>query len=166
MIKELPHWRTEDEHGIVFPWYTRPCLEWLEKVILPSVRVFEYGCGQSSRWYVSRGCATYGVDTDLGWMFLPRQTHATELLIYASAINNYPEDFDIIVIDGEFRDWCTEWALPRLKKGGYLVIDNFEQASTDHLHWPKTRELTKNLPLTIYKEPGHIDWQTAVWRNV
>jgi hypothetical protein len=48
---------------------------------------------------------------------------------YASAIDPYPdESFDIIVVDGRARPSCILHAIPKLKKQGYLVIDNTERA--------------------------------------
>lgn len=169
MITEAPHWRTLDEKGIQMPWYTRSCLEWLVTLPLGTMLVFEYGCGESSKWFTENCDLSFGVDSNSEW--LPKLSGydlSTTKEEYLSAIEQYvtPEGFDLIIIDGDYRDDCTEHALKHLKKGGYLICDNFEQPSADLAHWPKTRELTKNMPVMIYKEPGHPDWQTAVFHNV
>lgn len=174
MIIEQPHWRTIDERGVTFPWYTRPCLEWLDKLPIHEMRVFEYGVGVSSLWYKSRGCEILGgVDSNQVWVWL-RNQHIAEgkdwyikgCEIWDELTDSHIEEWDLIIIDGDFRDDCTEHALKHLKKGGFLICDNFEQASADLKDWPKTRELTKNLPVTFYKEPEHQDWVTAVFQNV
>lgn len=169
MIHPIENWRTYDDNGVMMPWYTRPCLEWLDKLPLHEMSVFEYGCGASSLWYFSRYAEYFGVDTNPEWCFLENrhyeyQTYAGEKKKYIDAPGYL--HYDLIIIDGDFRDDCTEHALRHLKKGGYLICDNFEQPSADLVHWPKTRELTKNLEVVgFFKEPTHEDWVTAVWRN-
>lgn len=164
----IEHWRTKDHDGVIMPWLTRPCLEWLETLDLKGKIVFEYGCGVSSHWFTSRGATCWGVDHQIGW--LPNEIGyylETDEIPYCASIDDGKETlFDIVIIDGIYRDSCTDWALSFLRPGGYLIADNFEQPSADLAHWPKTRELTKHLPLTLYKEPEHIDWQTAVFHNV
>lgn len=181
MIHPIENWRTYDDNSVMMPWYTRPCLEWLDKLLINRICVFEYGCGASSLWYASRFANIQGIDNNQNWLFLPdddrggRQCCADNqekyvrgplLDFYGTGISKSAIGwYDLVIIDGIYRDDCTEWALKALKKGGYLIADNFEQPSVEPF-WPKTRELTKNLPISIYKEPTHPDWQTAVWHNV
>jgi hypothetical protein len=48
---------------------------------------------------------------------------------YARAIHRFPEDyFDVVLVDGRARASCIRQALPHLKKGGLLVIDNTERS--------------------------------------
>lgn len=157
----IEHWRTLDNNGNVMPWYTRPCLAWLETLDLKDKRVFEYGCGVSTTWYRIQGAVVHGVDSNPEWA--NGQKVVTLKEDYIAEVMNY-DPFDFIAIDGIYRDDCTECALKRLKKGGYLIADNFEQPSVEP-HWPKTRELTKHLPMTIFKELEHYDWVTAMWEN-
>lgn len=148
------------------PWYTRPCLAWLETLDLNDKYVFEYGCGVSSKWYSLRGATGYGVDDQKEWT--PKECGfkcTSDKNTYLEYVSNSVKYY-LIIIDGIYRDDCTEYAMKYLAPGGYLIADNFEQPSADLAHWPKTRELTKHLPLTIYKEPEHEDWKTAVWHNV
>ncbi len=47
---------------------------------------------------------------------------------YVYAINDYPDAFfDIIVVDGRSRQCCIHTAIPKLKSGGYLILDNSER---------------------------------------
>lgn len=157
-------WVYFDSKGVRMPWYTLPCLEWMDKLDFKLLDVFEYGLGHSTEWFLSRGAGCCGVESSIDWarqgfkLFQDKEA-------YTKSILSEKLDFDIIVIDGIHRDDCTEFALQKLKKGGYLICDNFEQPSVQ-AEWPKTRELTKNLPLTLYKQPDHYDWQTAVWQNI
>jgi hypothetical protein len=47
---------------------------------------------------------------------------------YARTIDSYPDHhFDIVIVDGRARPSCIQQALPKLKVGGWLVIDNTER---------------------------------------
>lgn len=47
---------------------------------------------------------------------------------YASYIDRFPENkFDLIVVDGRARPSCTQHAIPKLKPGGWLIIDNSDR---------------------------------------
>jgi hypothetical protein len=47
---------------------------------------------------------------------------------YARTIDQYPpEYFDLILVDGRSRPSCVQQAMPRLKIGGLLVVDNTER---------------------------------------
>jgi hypothetical protein len=48
---------------------------------------------------------------------------------YTKAILNYPNDyFDLIIIDGRARPSCIYHSITKLKKGGYLLVDNTERS--------------------------------------
>lgn len=154
------------------PWYTSPCLEWLMKLDLVGKKVFEYGTGDSTKWYSSQGADVYGVDSEAKW--LPecadldalgfRITDDEKLYISYNPIMG-DAAFDIVAIDGLYRDKCTKYALHRLRPGGYLIIDNYKQPSVQ-MDWPETDKLIEGMEQTLYKEPGHYDgWQTLVVRK-
>lgn len=47
---------------------------------------------------------------------------------YSKAILNYPDNsFDLIIVDGRCRPSCIYHSLAKLKKGGYLLVDNTER---------------------------------------
>ncbi len=47
---------------------------------------------------------------------------------YARTIDQFPlEYFDLVLVDGRARPSCIQQAIPRLKKGGLLVVDNTER---------------------------------------
>lgn len=159
--------RIDPDNGLIMPWYTSPCLEWLITLDLKGKYVFEYGVGDSTYWFYNKGCKMYGVDSDHNYAVSRLAYHESKRLpylrtIYRTGLNMY----DIVVIDGDFRDQCTMHALTCLKPDGYLIIDNYKQKSADLEHWPLTEKLIEGMPITIYKEPDHEDWQTAVITKV
>lgn len=155
-------WRYYDkELHMPFPWYTRPCLEWLNQQSLLHKHVWEYGMGDSTEWYDKKGAWTRGVDSNS--LYSQRSKfgmYEKTLYRYITAIEiNGP--YDIVVIDGDFRDECTKFALEFLKPGGYLIIDNYKQPSVQ-ADWPLTEKLIEEMDVKYFKEPGHADWQTIV----
>jgi hypothetical protein len=47
---------------------------------------------------------------------------------YVSAIDSYPQEyFDVILVDGRSRPSCIKHSIPKLKKGGYLILDNSDR---------------------------------------
>lgn len=54
---------------------------------------------------------------------------------YAAFIDQYEdEEFDFIIIDGRARVECTQHAIPKLKKGGVLILDNAERNRYASIH--------------------------------
>lgn len=154
-------WRYfDDKLGIPYPWYTKPCLEFLESIELINNRIFEYGTGDSTKWFRAKHALVWGVDNDPNYVSYDIQLK-TFFPEYCSAILEHTLPFDIVVIDGEWRDECTEYALNALKPGGLLIIDNYKQASVPFI-WTKTEKLIEGMDIKIYKEPDHADWVTAV----
>ncbi len=47
---------------------------------------------------------------------------------YAQAIDTYADQsFDLVVVDGRARISCIRQALPKIKKGGFLLVDNADR---------------------------------------
>ncbi len=47
---------------------------------------------------------------------------------YAKTIDSFPdENFDVVVVDGRARPSCILHSLKKIKRGGYLVVDNSER---------------------------------------
>jgi hypothetical protein len=47
---------------------------------------------------------------------------------YAKSIDSFPDNyFDIIVVDGRARPSCIQHGIPKLKKNGWLIVDNTER---------------------------------------
>lgn len=154
-------WRYFDEVlNMPYPWYTKPCLEWLQCISMRGKKIWEYGAGDSTKWYRTSGAIVKGVDSNRNW-----QPKGIEFAIlkeeYLQAIVG-KGPFDFIIIDGLYRDECTEYALKELKSGGYLIIDNWEQPSVEPNDWIRTKALIQGMEQVVYKEEMHYDWKTLV----
>lgn len=153
-------WRYYDEIlDTPYPWYTKPCLEWLECQPLKNKKIWEYGAGESTKWYRKSGAIVKGVDSNRNYQPKGIEFEVLSPDYERSILNRGP--FDFIIIDGIWRDTCAEYALKELRPGGYLIIDNWKQPSVQ-AEWPKTEKLLEGFEITLYKEPEHYDWCTAV----
>jgi hypothetical protein len=85
---------------------------------------------------------------------------------YASEIDAYPEGyFDLIVIDGRARPSCFKHAMPKVKAGGFLVLDNAER---DYYFYIHTSLNNAGWNLHDFYGPGPYNlyfWRTCVWQR-
>jgi hypothetical protein len=162
-MKRIPgEWRYFDEAlNMPFPWYTSTSLEFLETLDLKGKRVFEYGVGESTEWYRAKGAEVFGVDIDPHWAAKVGAKFTIWNNEYVHAIDQLGL-FDIVAIDGAWRDECVERAVLHLKPGGLLIIDNFEQPSVEPNRWDKAYELLSRKKSRVYFEPEHEDWKTLI----
>jgi hypothetical protein len=156
-------WQRRDADGRVFPWYVGDFLDELVTWDLKDKIVFEYGCGSSTLWWRSRCKEHHGVESNIEWaQAVGMVMYCPERIEYVSAIERTPAP-DIVIVDGdpvEWRDDCVLAALQNIKTPGILICDNFQQPGVWMSKWAK--ELP-SLKYTIYKQPGHQFWQTAIF---
>ncbi|OEK00344.1 hypothetical protein BFP97_01925 [Roseivirga sp. 4D4] len=78
---------------------------------------------------------------------------------YVRAINSYDDSsIDFVSIDGRARVSCTEMAVPKLKSGGILLLDNSERLRYKKVHetlksWPSMNTTTGLTDTTIWRKP-------------
>lgn len=120
--------------GSPLPWYTYPSIEYLRSFDFSDSDVFEFGAGASSAFWASRARSVLSVEDDRGWHaivaadLLPNQQvllRSTES-DYVNAISN-GRKYNVVVVDGKWRDQCTSIALAHLADAGLLVLDNSER---------------------------------------
>lgn len=47
---------------------------------------------------------------------------------YVKSIEEYPdESFDLVLVDGRHRSFCIPHAIPKVRPGGYLMLDNSDR---------------------------------------
>ena len=179
------------------PWLTFPATAWLERMLSPNMRVFEFGSGGSSLFFSQRVAEVVSTEHDPEWharvlaelraehrencqLLLVPQTPAADgpqdvylgeqrvktggrFEQYARAIDAFPDhSFDIVMVDGLARRACVQHALPKVKPGGYLILDNSE--------WPEFEPI--HALLSLYPSQhffalgpfGDRPWETTVWQ--
>jgi hypothetical protein len=121
-----------DKNNEPLPWYTYPAIEYLQRFDFSKCDVFEYGGGNSSKFWASRAKSVTSVESDPGWYqklaqdLLPNQEIIlkTDRQEYVNAIHAKNMLYDVIVIDGRYRYNCVIESLKKIKEGGMIILDN------------------------------------------
>lgn len=83
---------------------------------------------------------------------------------YCRSIDSFPdESFDLVFIDGRARPSCILHAVPKIKSGGFLLLDNSERGN-----YSVGEDLLKGWERIDFFGVGPIDtypWQTTVWKK-
>ena len=123
-----------DFSGNPIPWYTYPAIEFLKQFDYRNKKIFEWGAGYSSLFWGRLADSVLSAERIYAWYqnIKARAINYRRLTIvycpkkndYIKLIKNGKGKYDIIVIDGEFRDECSKLAPRYLKKGGIIILDN------------------------------------------
>jgi precorrin-6B methylase 2 len=123
-----------DPKGRALPWFTYPAIEYLSRLDFKNATFFEFGCGYGTIYWAKYCKKIVSVESDLGWFEkLKKRTiksknielvHADDRTTYINAIKKTKKKFDVIIVDGVYRDGCTLNALESLKEGGLIILDN------------------------------------------
>ena len=124
-----------DYRGIEIPWYTYPAIEYLLSFDFKDCEVFEFGSGNSSLFWASRARIVYSVEDNQEWFeIVSKRKKENQILIHRSDEAGYVKSlaeqrklFEIIVIDGNWRNGCVVEAINFLKEGGMIVLDNSDR---------------------------------------
>jgi predicted O-methyltransferase YrrM len=160
------------------PWLVPDSIPYIESLLKPDFIGFEWGSGRSTLWFAERIHHITSVEGRKDWYDTMRRELAehglqqkvdlrlacvtteygfvpSEVERYASEIDRVSSSqFDCIVIDGHFRGQCLARCVPKLKLGGYLIIDNFELPEFDQYRPEKSRLAWKVFTNDI--------WETAI----
>ena len=130
-----------------FPWMAPSAVTVLEdEIIKPDFIAFEWGSGGSTLWLAHRCKSVVTIEHDLGWFgkvsadldnckvehvemhYVPKDSGSHEYDDYAKTILEFPDDvFDLVFVDGRNRAECVKRAVPKVKPGGYLVLDDAQR---------------------------------------
>lgn len=118
------------------PWWPRPMIEIMDQLVRPSDVGLEWGSGRSTRWLGRRIASLTSVEEDETWAARTREAVKdlpVELLLlpkdrYVGVVDRFADaSLDLCVVDGDMRDACAKAALPKLKPGGMLFIDDVQR---------------------------------------
>ena len=201
----LSHFSPEKLNGKRLPWMNYEVIDYLLLNIASVEKVFEYGSGQSTLFWLDHGkkvtsiehdpayygqmrgqFASFGaVDYQLiepeidltGAMHNPSSSlsaHSADFKGYSfskyvESINRFPDEFfDVIVVDGRARPSCMLNSIPKLKPGGFLILDNsnrhyyLQEVAPQLIGWnSKTffgtvRGLLHSEQTTVYVKPAGV----------
>lgn len=118
--------------GSPIPWYTYPAIEYFNQLDVTGLRIFEFGSGHSSLYWARKGAEVWSVEHDPTWhqTMTDRSSQLQQLLLresadtYSQAIADVGGIFDIVIIDGAWRNQCAATALQHISPNGMIILDN------------------------------------------
>jgi hypothetical protein len=177
--------------GLVECWFTHPFLDEFEKWDLSNKQILEFGAGQGTAWLRKRSKWVDTIEGNQQWVQnvkaicentsnhngeifhieLDETTYINESLsnMGNEFFNLIPKkEYDIISVDGIFRDECLKWALNHFKnKSGIIIADNWQQ---DYV-WisEQAKELMGKYEENRFVQPDHVvhegkPWNTTYWK--
>lgn len=134
----IKEWSCLDAKGKPIPWYTYPALEYLNHMNFTNLKVFEFGSGNSSLWWLSKAKSVISVEDNPEWYNkissqAKKHIGLTFKYILENDKSKYINSFDathsdIVIVDGKYRRECSEHLVSFLKNGKWggaiLVFDN------------------------------------------
>jgi len=129
--------RSVDAAGNPLPWCTYPFIAFIQPRLKNHFDVFEYGSGNSTRWYAAQVQSVQAVEHDEEWVkevarLLPANAEVTYRALgekYVSAVQMSGKKYQIIVVDGRKRVDCMRFSVDFLTADGVLILDNSERES-------------------------------------
>ncbi len=123
--------------SMAIPWLTFGAIRKIRQLLPSQPNVFEFGSGHSTRWWLEQGARLFSVEDHAGWYELldsdlKARGFRDYQLILAPTLEQYlgalekiePASQDLILVDGAHRRNCVSAAVPYVKPGGLLVVDN------------------------------------------
>lgn len=140
--------------GVSRPWWNRRAISYLDGQLRSGQQVFEWGSGGSTAWFAEKGTRVTSVEHNPEWVEKVRglgldadvraipgtaagaveEPYLTHNL--CAAENRYFDDYiaaidecpggslDVVVVDGMCRAECFRRAIPKVRPGGLLIIDD------------------------------------------
>jgi predicted O-methyltransferase YrrM len=132
------------------PWISYAAARAIRSILNKNSVVLEFGSGMSTLWLARHSGRVYSVEASPEWFEAVsgrlrdrNLTHVTYALQSARpAYCGFPADesrrFDFVLVDGAFRAACVETALRRVAEGGYIYVDDVDDAVPP---WDREMEL-------------------------
>jgi predicted O-methyltransferase YrrM len=135
------------------PWISWPCIDWLDQLDLGGKRIFEYGGGGSTLYFLRRGASVRTVENSVAWAGRiqarvteeglhesrrfdlelveipehPGPAHRELSSTYVRALGGGP--WDLVLVDGadgslNLRMECLQQARETVNSHGFVVLDD------------------------------------------
>jgi len=128
--------------GEPLPWYTYPSIDFLKGRDYSERSVLEFGGGQSTLWWARRARSVVTLEGDPGWYerirsrmpgnvelhLVSMQDRDSNVADVRKVLGARPDaHYDVVVIDGLYRDQMIEFACSVVTPDGIIVCDNAEE---------------------------------------
>lgn len=166
------------------PWLTRESVGLLGRLLRPTDTMLEFGSGRSTLWFADRVAHITSVEHDQDWIrrveamaaagqrtnitlrHHPRDAGDQEgaLSPYVRTLEDFPEgSLDVVLVDGIYRDHCALGAIPKVRPGGMIIIDNVNWYLPSSSHSPSSRAPAAGPDGTVW---GEVAERIRDWRQI
>ncbi|SMP18047.1 hypothetical protein [Halobellus salinus] len=119
-----------DQCGNPIPWMPYSLIDFISDRLHSGLNVFEYGSGNSTEWFATYVSQVFSVEHNKDWYEKINGSLPSNAKIlyrtgkkYITAIDEY-DGFDIVVIDGKYRNECVKKAVQNLNSEGIILLDD------------------------------------------
>jgi hypothetical protein len=123
--------------GSPIPWFTYPAIEILSDRLNQKMSVFEFGSGNSTLFFAGRVRQVVSAEHNKDWYDkISKQAPVNSRIVYVKAdqSNEYTDilkrsnqKFDIIIVDGIYRNECLIESISYITDGGVIILDDSER---------------------------------------
>lgn len=162
------------------PWIASGAVRYCERYLPRTARGLEWGSGRSTLWFAARLEFLTSVEHDRDWFkrmdqqvrtlgnvdyrHIELEHSATQPTFrsydpqpkYVAVAQDFEdESLGLVVVDGHYRQACVRAAAPKIKRGGLLLIDNWNRMDREEWGVPADFEL-------VHMSSNAMT-QTAIW---
>jgi predicted O-methyltransferase YrrM len=162
------------------PWFAQGAVRFLDHELHRDGKGLEWGSGRSTQWFASRLAHLTSIEFDREWYekvlrqvadlanvdlrFIPLDhdpkigtvPRYDPIPAYVAVIDDLPP-LDFVLVDGHYRQACVLAALPKIKPGGLLAIDN--------TNWLPEIEWGVSANWTLVHRSANVMTETSCWRK-
>ncbi|MBK7869105.1 MAG: FkbM family methyltransferase [Ignavibacteriales bacterium] len=126
-----------DKAGNSLPWFTLSFISFLETRLDKSIKIFEYGAGNSTIYFSSRVNNLTSIESDSAWLkqlktklsqnCIIESVSSTDPDAYSKRIFDFDQKFDVVIVDAIFRNESMINCIPALSERGVVILDDSER---------------------------------------
>lgn len=166
------------------PWITRGAIDFCKDSLSSEFIALEWGSGRSTLWFANRVGHLTSVEHDEEWFQnisqRIKENHLQDITYLYRPLGHPPsqvipfeerletpyvrvadlfqsESLDLVIVDGHYREACIAAVLPKLRRGGLLLLDNSNWLPLDQWNVPSE--------WGIVHQSFSVNNQTTVWRK-
>lgn len=124
--------RPVNAKGESIAWLNYALLNFLVPRLSPTIRMYEYGCGYSTRFFSKYVKTIHSLEDNAEWFkFATTNKPENATITLQPDVDKYPSmilseegTFDLILVDGIVRNDCVREAIQKLSPAGVLILDD------------------------------------------
>ena len=160
-------------HRPVQPWISYDAQRLLARHLNTASRVLEFGSGMSTDWYAQHAQQVVSIEDFRPWYdsvsgILARRGRSNVRYEFAAYRAAYTElarrdcegGFDLIMIDGSWRDECADVAIDLIRPGGIIYLDNADKCQLPLTETGNIPEARRKLLAFAQSRGAQIAWFT------